>query len=63
VDNYVGTFEAVLILYLFGVSPELMARLLRKGVTLIKEHLELVKEFYQDQQEIRKYLVAKGVRI
>jgi hypothetical protein len=63
VDNYVGTFEAVLILYLFGVSPELMARLLRKGVTLIKEHLELIKEFYQDQQEIRKYLVAKGVRI
>ncbi|GFP19853.1 hypothetical protein HKBW3S03_01357 [Candidatus Hakubella thermalkaliphila] len=63
VDNYVGTFEAVLILYLFGMPPHLMTRLLRKGITLVKEHLELVKEFYRDQQEIRKYLVAKGVRI
>jgi hypothetical protein len=26
-DNYIGTFEAVLLLYLFGVPPELMARL------------------------------------
>ena len=36
VDNYVGTFEGVLILHLFGVAPELMARLLEKGDLLDK---------------------------
>jgi len=63
VDNYIGTFESVLILDLFGMPSELMARLLRKGITLVKEHLALVRELYRDQQEIRKYLAAQGVRI
>lgn len=63
VDNYVGTFEAVLILYLFGVSPELMARLLKRGISLINEHLKLVREHYRDHQEIKEYLVSQGVKI
>jgi len=63
VDNYVGTFEAILILYLFGVPPELMARLLKRGISLIKEHLKLVRENYRDQQEIKEYLIAQGVKI
>ncbi|MDH7579154.1 MAG: DUF1670 domain-containing protein, partial [Bacillota bacterium] len=41
VDNYVGTFEGVLILHLFGVAPELMARILKRGISLINEHLKL----------------------
>jgi len=63
VDNYVGTFEAVLILYLFGVPPELMARLLKKGISLINEHLKLVREYYRDHQEIKEYLASQGVKI
>jgi uncharacterized Fe-S cluster-containing radical SAM superfamily protein len=63
VDNYIGTFEAVLILYLFGVPPELMARLLKRGISLIKEHLRLVRENYRDQQEIKEYLITQGVKI
>ncbi|MCR4443157.1 MAG: DUF1670 domain-containing protein [Peptococcaceae bacterium] len=63
VDNYIGTFEAVLILHLFGVSPGLMARLLKRGISLIKEHLKLVRENYRDHQEIKEYLIAQGVKI
>jgi hypothetical protein len=63
VDNYVGTFEGVLILYMFGVAPELMARLLKRGISLINEHLKLVREHYRDQQEIKEYLVSQGVKI
>ena len=63
VDNYIGTFEAVLILYLFGVPPELMARLLKRGISLINEHLKLVREHYRDHQEIKEYLASKGVKI
>ncbi|MDD3893425.1 MAG: DUF1670 domain-containing protein [Syntrophomonadaceae bacterium] len=44
VDNNIGTFEAVLILHLFGVSPELMARLLKRGFSLIREHMKLVQQ-------------------
>lgn len=62
VDNYVGTFEAVLILYLFGVPPDLMVRLLKRGISLIKEHLKLVRENYRDHQEIKEYLIAQGVK-
>lgn len=63
VDNYIGTFEAVLILYLFGLSPELMSRLLKRGISLIKEHLKLVHEHYRDHREIKEYLIAQGVKI
>lgn len=63
VDNYVGTFEAVLILHLFGLPPPLMARALRKGLTLIREYLKLVNEAYESKEEIRTYLRLKGVKI
>ncbi|MBU4534226.1 MAG: DUF1670 domain-containing protein [Firmicutes bacterium] len=63
VDNYIGTFEAVLILYLFGLPPELMVRILRRGRSLINEHLVLVREVYRDHHEIKQYLVAQGVKI
>ncbi|PNR96605.1 DUF1670 domain-containing protein [Petrotoga sp. 9PWA.NaAc.5.4] len=62
VDNYVGTFESVLILYLYNIPTHLMARSLEKGVTLIKEYLKLIEEYYRDKTEIRKYLIAQGVR-
>lgn len=63
VDNYIGTFEAVLILYLYGVPPRLMARLLRKGITLIREHLELAKRVYPSEASIREYLLEQGVTV
>lgn len=63
VDNYVGTFEATLILYLFGLPPALMAHILRKSKTLIREHLQLVQDAYRDHQEIKEYLLAQGVKI
>ena len=63
VDNYIGTFEGVLVLHLFGVAPELMARLLKRGISLINEHLKLVREHYRDHQEIKEYLVSQGVKI
>lgn len=62
VDNYIGTFEAVLILHLFGLSPPLMARILKKGISLVREHLKLVREVYRDHQEIKQYLAAQGVK-
>jgi hypothetical protein len=45
------------------VAPELMARLLKRGISLINEHLKLVREHYRDHQEIKEYLVAQGVKI
>jgi hypothetical protein len=62
VDNYVGTFEAVLILYLYGLPAQLMARLLQKGISLINEYLKLIEACYQDEREIRNYLITQGVK-
>lgn len=61
VDNYVGTFQSVLILRLFNVPPRLMARLLRKSPYLIKEHVELVRQFYPNEDHLRQYLREQGV--
>jgi hypothetical protein len=61
VDNYIGTFEAVLILYLYKMRPELMSRILTRSITLIREYLKLIDELYKDVSEIKQYLIQKGV--
>jgi hypothetical protein len=63
VDNYIGVFEAVLILYLYKIPPLLMARVLRKGLTLINEHLRLAKIFLKSREEILNHLDNKGIKI
>jgi len=63
VDNYVGTFESVMILYLFGLPPHLMARVLNRSPGLIGEHLKLVEETFGDGEAVRDFLRKKGVRI
>jgi len=62
IDNYIGTFEAVLILYLYKMSAELMSRILVRSITLIREYLKLINEVYKDVSEIKEYLIEKGVR-
>ena len=62
VDNYIGTFEAVLILYLYKMPVRLMSRILGKGITLIQEHLRIIDEVYEDISQIKEDLIRKGVR-
>ncbi|MEX0973951.1 MAG: DUF1670 domain-containing protein [Bacillota bacterium] len=63
VDNYIRTFQGVLILRLFGVPPQLMARLLQKSPNLVEEHLELVRQFYPNKDQLRQHLREQGVKI
>lgn len=63
VDNYVGTFESVMILHLFGLPPHLMARVLGRSQGLVREHLELVEEAFGDGETVRAYLREKGVKV
>jgi len=63
VDNYISTFQGVLILRLFGVPSRLMARLLQKSLNLIEEHLALLRRFYPDEAGARKYLLQQGVKV
>ncbi len=63
VDNYVGTFESILILYLFGLPPHLMSRVLGRSPGLIREHLELVRDAFGDGNAVRDFLRKKGVKI
>jgi hypothetical protein len=44
VDNYIGTFESVLILDLYHIPKRLMARILKKGISLVEEHLKLARK-------------------
>jgi len=62
IDNYIGTFEAVLILHLYKMSAELMSRILVRSITLIREYLKLIDEVYKDVSEIKEYLIEKGMR-
>jgi hypothetical protein len=59
VDNYIGTFESVLILDLYHIPKRLMARILKKGITLIEEHLNLARKHFRDEEDRKRLLAWK----
>lgn len=63
VDRYLDLFNSVLILYLYDMPLNLMARVTGRGPTLIEEHLRLVEEYFPDKEAIKSYLRARGVKI
>ncbi len=63
VDAYLKVFDSVLILHLYGLSKELMARVLSRGESLIEEYLKLVAENLKEVKEIRQYLYSRGVTL
>jgi hypothetical protein len=62
VDNYIGTFESVLILDLYHIPKRLMARILKKGISLIEEHLCIARNHFRDEEDRKRLLAWKGVR-
>ena len=62
VDNYIGTFESVLILDLYHIPKALMARILKKGISLIEEQLHLARKHFRDEEDRKRLLAWKGVR-
>jgi len=56
IDRYVADFHATLILYLYDVPPGLAARVMRRGLGLVREHLALVHENFPDKNAIKEHL-------
>ena len=63
VDAYLKVFDSVLILHLYGLPKALMARVLTRGVSLIEEYLQLIKDNLKEVKEIREYLHCRGVKL
>jgi len=62
VDAYLRSFDSMLILHLYGVPEHLSARILGRGVSLVEEYLELIRENLKSTDEMRTYLSRRGVR-
>jgi len=56
IDRYVADFHATLILYLYDVPPGLAARVTRRGLGLVREHMALVHENFPDKDAVKKHL-------
>ena len=63
VDAYLKSFDAVLILHLYGLPPELMAGVLGHGISLVQEYLGLIAENLKDLDQMREYLRRRGVPV
>jgi hypothetical protein len=63
VDAYLKEFDSVLVLHLYDISPSLMATVLRRGESLIREYLELIETYLKDADIMRDYLRKRGVHI
>lgn len=63
VDAYLKVFQSVLVLYLYDLPVDLMARVTGHGRYLILEHLEIVKEHFPDRNAVKGYLRKQGLEI
>jgi hypothetical protein len=63
IDAYLKVFDSVLILHLYGLPRKLIARVLNRGVSLIDEYLELIRDQLKEAEEIRSYLRNRGVKL
>jgi tRNA isopentenyl-2-thiomethyl-A-37 hydroxylase MiaE len=53
----------VLILYLFGLPVEIMARVMGRGVYLVEEYIHLIKENLKEVEVMRDYLQSRGIKL
>jgi hypothetical protein len=56
VDRYIDDFERILILHLYGLPLELMARVTRRGPTLVAEYLNIIAEHFPDKEAVKSHL-------
>ncbi|NHM28622.1 DUF1670 domain-containing protein [Desulfofundulus sp. TPOSR] len=63
VDAYLKVFQSVLVLYLYDLPVDLMARVTGHGRYLILEHLEIVKEHFPNRNAVKGYLRKQGLKI
>jgi len=63
VDAYLKTFDAVLILHLYRIPPQLAATILGHGLGLIDEYHHIMRSYLKDPETMREHLTARGVTI
>jgi len=63
VDRYIDDFERVLIMHTYGLPLELMARVVKRGSTLVAEYLNIIVEHFLDRDAVKSRLRMKGVKI
>ncbi len=63
IDAYLKAFDSVLILHLYGLPLSLMASVLGYGQSLVREYLELIRNYLKDRETMRNYLRKRGVKI
>lgn len=63
VDAYLKVFDSVLILHLYGLPRALIARVLTRGVSLVEEYLQLIRDNLKEIKQIRAYLHDRGVKL
>lgn len=63
IDAYLRAFDSVLILYLFGLPVEIMARVMGRGMSLVEEYIHLIKENLKEVELMRDYLQSRGIKL
>lgn len=63
VDAYLRVFQSVLVLHLYNLPVDLMARVTGHGRSLIEEHLAIVREHFPDREAVKGYLREQGLEI
>ena len=63
IDKYLEVFKSITILYIYGVPPLLMARILNRTMEVVKQHIDIIETFLGERQNLVSYLKTQGIKI
>ncbi|MBC7083915.1 MAG: DUF1670 domain-containing protein [Firmicutes bacterium] len=61
VDQYLKTFDRLLVLRHFGLPKKLMAQVTGHSLSLIEEHLAIADKHFPTTEALTQYLTSRGV--
>jgi hypothetical protein len=62
IDRYISDFQSTLVLYIYDVPAHLGCRVMGCGISLVKEHLAIVKEYFPDKDNVKAYLLRNNIK-
>ena len=63
IDAYLKVFNSVLILWYFDLPPDLISMVTEKGITVVKEHINIIKKYFPDKNSVQNYLNIHGISL
>ncbi|MCP4162730.1 MAG: DUF1670 domain-containing protein [Deltaproteobacteria bacterium] len=63
VDAYLRTFNAILILWYYGLPKTLISMVTERGQKVVQQHIDIIVKYFPDNDSMKNYLIKQEIAI